>query len=88
MLGPTDTSFRDIQVEADSSRIQTEEVETKILSEEARRDLAKAMPALEAAIDALEKLDKKSVAEVKAYTKPPGAFMALCTFACTHSGCL
>ncbi|KAL8440078.1 hypothetical protein Efla_004062 [Eimeria flavescens] len=49
-----------------------EEVETKILSEEARRDLAKALPALEAAIDALEKLDKKSVAEVKAYTKPPG----------------
>ncbi|CDJ55936.1 hypothetical protein EMWEY_00000180 [Eimeria maxima] len=60
------------QVEADSARIQTEEMETKILSDEARRDLAKAMPALEAAIDALEKLDKKSVAEVKAYTKPPG----------------
>ncbi|CDI82515.1 hypothetical protein EPH_0040020 [Eimeria praecox] len=59
------------QVEADSARIQTEEMETKILSDEARRDLAKAMPALEAAIDALEKLDKKSVAEVKAYTKPP-----------------
>lgn len=64
---------RGTQVEADSKRIQTEEVETKILSDEARRDLAKAMPALEAAIDALEKLDKKSVAEVKAYTKPPGA---------------
>ncbi|CBZ54592.1 GF18580, related [Neospora caninum Liverpool] len=59
------------QVEADSERISKEEVETKILSEDARRDLAKAMPALEAAIDALEKLDKKSVAEVKAYTKPP-----------------
>ncbi|OEH79493.1 heavy chain 2 family protein [Cyclospora cayetanensis] len=59
------------QVEADSARIQAEEVETKILSEDARRDLDKAMPALEAAIDALEKLDKKSVAEVKAYTKPP-----------------
>ncbi|PFH37249.1 dynein, axonemal, heavy chain 2 family protein [Besnoitia besnoiti] len=59
------------QVEADSERISKEEVETKLLSEDARRDLAKAMPALEAAIDALEKLDKKSVAEVKAYTKPP-----------------
>ncbi|OXB70414.1 UNVERIFIED_CONTAM: hypothetical protein H355_012305 [Colinus virginianus] len=59
------------QVEADSERIANEEEETKVLSEEARRDLAKAMPALEAAIDALDKLDKKSVAEVKAYTKPP-----------------
>ncbi|KAL8275155.1 hypothetical protein Esti_000905 [Eimeria stiedai] len=63
------------QVQPDSSRIQTEEVETKILSAEARRELAKAMPALEAAIDALEKLDKKSVAEVKAYTKPPELVM-------------
>lgn len=66
-----------MQVEADSARIQTEEVETKLLSEEARRDLAKAMPALEAAIDALEKLDKKSVAEVKAYTKPPGPYIQI-----------
>ena len=33
------------------------------------------MPALEAAMDALEKLDKKSIAEVKAYAKPPDMVM-------------
>jgi dynein heavy chain len=60
------------QVEADSARIAKEEIDTQALADDARRDLAKAMPALEAAMDALEKLDKKSISEVKAYTKPPG----------------
>merc|ERR1719326_2809005 len=63
------------QVEADSARIEKEAAETKILAEDAQRDLAKAMPALEAAVDALEKLDKKSIAEVKAYAKPPDMVM-------------
>lgn len=77
MSGEAFSSASTLQVEADSERISKEEMETKILSEDARRDLAKAMPALEAAIDALEKLDKKSVAEVKAYTKPPGKVLRL-----------
>merc|ERR1719305_1526408 len=42
-----------------------------VIATDAERDLAKAMPALEAAVDALERLDKKSIAEVKAYAKPP-----------------
>eukprot|EP00931_Biecheleriopsis_adriatica_P088379 TRINITY_DN62713_c0_g1_i1.p1 TRINITY_DN62713_c0_g1~~TRINITY_DN62713_c0_g1_i1.p1 ORF type:complete len:1031 (+),score=254.49 TRINITY_DN62713_c0_g1_i1:369-3095(+) len=63
------------QVEADSIRIEKEAKETKILADDATRDLEKAMPALEAAMDALEKLDKKSIAEVKAYAKPPDMVM-------------
>ena len=39
--------------------------ETKILADDATRDLEKAMPALDAAVDALEKLDKKSIAEAR-----------------------
>ncbi|CAK0888334.1 unnamed protein product [Prorocentrum cordatum] len=62
-------------VSADSARIEKEAAETKILAEDATRDLEKAMPALEAAMDALEKLDKKSIAEVKAYAKPPDMVM-------------
>ena len=34
-------------------------------------ELARALPALEAANDAIDQLDKKSVAEVRAYTAPP-----------------
>jgi dynein heavy chain len=63
------------QVEADSSRIEKEAAETEAMADDARRDLAKAMPALEAAVDALEKLDKKSISEVKAYAKPPEMVM-------------
>ena len=33
------------------------------MADDATRDLEKAMPALDAAVDALEKLDKKSIAE-------------------------
>lgn len=62
-------------VEADSIRIEKEAKETKILADDATRDLEKAMPALEAAMDALEKLDKKSISEVKAYAKPPEMVM-------------
>mmetsp|Transcript_64893 Transcript_64893/g.119431 ORF Transcript_64893/g.119431 Transcript_64893/m.119431 type:complete len:4522 (+) Transcript_64893:77-13642(+) len=62
-------------VEADSVRIEKEAKETKILADDATRDLEKAMPALDAALDALEKLDKKSISEVKAYAKPPDMVM-------------
>merc|ERR1719353_284910 len=58
-------------LEADAARIGKEEIEINAIAADAEKDLAKAMPALDAAVDALEKLDKKSIAEVKAYAKPP-----------------
>merc|ERR1719353_1725280 len=62
-------------LEADSQRIAKEEAEILVIAADAEKDLAKAMPALDAAVDALEKLDKKSIAEVKAYAKPPDMVM-------------
>ena len=59
------------QVEADSERIALEAAECKAISDDAEADLAIAMPALEKAMEEVEKLDKSSVSEVKAYTKPP-----------------
>eukprot|EP00929_Paragymnodinium_shiwhaense_P077086 TRINITY_DN3967_c0_g4_i1.p1 TRINITY_DN3967_c0_g4~~TRINITY_DN3967_c0_g4_i1.p1 ORF type:complete len:2593 (+),score=910.05 TRINITY_DN3967_c0_g4_i1:931-7779(+) len=66
---------QEAQVKADSVRIAKERQDTDIIKSDAERDLEKAMPALEAALDALEKLDKKSVAEIKAYAKPPDMVM-------------
>jgi len=60
-------------VNADSVRLSKEAAEIEIVSADIELDLAKALPALEAANDALDKLDKKSIAEVKAYAKPPPA---------------
>jgi dynein heavy chain len=59
------------QVEADSDRITIEAAECKAISDDAEADLAIALPALEKAMEEVEKLDKASVSEVKAYTKPP-----------------
>ncbi|CAM9180031.1 unnamed protein product [Ectocarpus fasciculatus] len=59
------------QVEADSERIGIEAAECKAISDDAEADLAIALPALEQAMAEVEKLDKSSVSEVKAYSKPP-----------------
>jgi len=59
------------QVEADSERISVEAAECKAISDDAEADLAVAMPALEKAMEEVDKLDKGSVSEVKAYSKPP-----------------
>ena len=61
------------QVEADSERIGLEAAECKAISDDAEADLAIAMPALEKAMEEVEKLDKGAISEVKAYTKPPAA---------------
>ena len=59
------------QVEADSERIAIEAAECKAISDDAEADLAVAMPALEKAMEEVDKLDKGSVSEVKAYKTPP-----------------
>ena len=58
-------------VEADSERIGKEEKECLAIAADAEADLAVAMPALEKAMLEVEKLDKGSITEVKAYAKPP-----------------
>ena len=59
------------QVEADSERISIEAAECKAIGDDAEADLAVAMPALEKAMEEVDKLDKGSVSEVKAYKTPP-----------------
>ncbi|BFZ25685.1 hypothetical protein BsWGS_28724 [Bradybaena similaris] len=45
--------------------------ETQAIADDAERDLAEALPALEAAIKALDALDKNDIAEIRVFTKPP-----------------
>jgi dynein heavy chain len=58
-------------VEADSERIGKEEKECLAIASDAEADLAVAMPALEKAMLEVDKLDKSSISELKAYNKPP-----------------
>ena len=59
------------KVEADSERIGKEEIETKKIADDAQKDLDKALPALEKAMSEVDKLEKSSISEVKAYSNPP-----------------
>jgi dynein heavy chain, axonemal len=52
-------------------KIQEEEVKCLVIAEAAQKDLDAAIPALNEAMKALESLNKKDIAEVKAYGKPP-----------------
>ncbi|GMH50243.1 hypothetical protein TrRE_jg3287 [Triparma retinervis] len=58
-------------VEADSLRIGKEEKECLAIAADAEADLAVAMPALEKAMEEVDKLDKGSISEIKAYASPP-----------------
>ena len=55
----------------DSARIAVEK-------QEAEDDLAKAIPALEAAAEALKNLKKEDITEIKAFAKPPAAVQKVC----------
>jgi len=61
------------QVESQAERIMKEEVECKTIAADAEADLAFALPALEKAMIEVDKLDKGSISEVKAYASPPAA---------------
>ncbi|KNE58518.1 hypothetical protein AMAG_04085 [Allomyces macrogynus ATCC 38327] len=50
-------------------KLQAEQ--TEAIAREAQKDLDEALPALEAAYKALDSLEKKDVAEMKAFAKPP-----------------
>jgi dynein axonemal heavy chain len=59
------------QVELDAQRTELESKECECIKQEAEEELSKVMPALKAAISALDKLSKSAVTEIKSYSKPP-----------------
>ena len=61
------------QVEAEAIKIGKEEHQCKMIATDAETDLAVALPALEKAMQEVEKLDKNSISEIKGYSKPPPA---------------
>lgn len=58
-------------IEQQTVKIEKDKEETLKLAADAEADLKKAEPALLAAQEAIEKLDKKYIAEIKSFTSPP-----------------
>lgn len=59
-------------IQSESHKIEAESVIARKLAADADAELEKAMPNLLAANRAVESLDKKFIAEMKALNKPPG----------------
>ena len=57
----------------ESNKIANEEKQCLRIAAEAEADLTVALPALQNALDQVEKLDKSSITELKAYANPPAA---------------
>ena len=62
--------------------VRDKAVATQAIADEAQRDLDQAIPALESAYKALDALDKKDIAELKVFTKPPDAVMMVMEAIC------
>jgi dynein heavy chain len=60
-------------VSAEAAKIGKEEADTKIIAAQAQTDLDKAIPALNAAAEALNSLNKNHINETKSFVKPPPA---------------
>ncbi|ORX87336.1 hypothetical protein BCR32DRAFT_215454 [Anaeromyces robustus] len=56
--------------------------QTQAIADEAQKDLDEALPALEAAYKALDALDKKDIAELKVFTKPPDLVLSVMEAIC------
>ncbi|RKP20476.1 dynein heavy chain 6, axonemal, partial [Rozella allomycis CSF55] len=69
-------------VREEEAIVKEKAVLTEQIAADAQKDLDEALPALEAAYSALDNLDKKDVAEMKAFTKPPELVMTVMEAVC------
>lgn len=58
-------------VTAEERVVRAKAAEVEVVQAEAQRELDVALPALQAAMDALNRLDKKDIPEVRTFTQPP-----------------
>jgi len=66
------------RVEAEAQIVEKQAEETRAVQQDAQNDLDRALPALEAASNALKALNKSDITEVKSMAKPPaGVVMVL-----------
>jgi dynein heavy chain, axonemal len=66
-----DGNEKSIIIAAEKKKIEAETITANALAASAEAELAKAMPSLQAAQDAVNNLDKKYIAEIKAFNNPP-----------------
>lgn len=74
------------RVALDESEVKDQQQAVAAVQADAQKDLDQAMPALNAAIVALDSLDKKDITEVKGFVKPPQAVQVVMEAVCIMLG--
>ncbi|OWZ16518.1 Dynein heavy chain [Phytophthora megakarya] len=74
------------RVGADEAVVKQQQKEVAACQADAQRDLNQALPALNAAVAALDSLDKKDITEVKGFVKPPQAVQVVMEAVCIMLG--
>uniref|UniRef100_A0A1I8GGQ9 DHC_N2 domain-containing protein n=1 Tax=Macrostomum lignano TaxID=282301 RepID=A0A1I8GGQ9_9PLAT len=59
------------KVKEDEAVAKVKAMETEAIQQDAQKDLDEALPALEAAVKALNSLDKNDISEIRVFTSPP-----------------
>ncbi|TMW60250.1 hypothetical protein Poli38472_000292 [Pythium oligandrum] len=70
------------RVAKDEAVVKRQQREVAACQADAQKDLDQALPALNAAVTALDSLDKKDITEVKAFIKPPQAVQVVMEAVC------
>ncbi|KAG7383179.1 hypothetical protein PHYPSEUDO_003966 [Phytophthora pseudosyringae] len=74
------------RVGSDEAVVKQQQQEVASCQADAQRDLDQALPALNAAVAALDSLDKKDITEVKGFVKPPQAVQVVMEAVCIMLG--
>uniref|UniRef100_K3WA67 Dynein heavy chain n=1 Tax=Globisporangium ultimum (strain ATCC 200006 / CBS 805.95 / DAOM BR144) TaxID=431595 RepID=K3WA67_GLOUD len=74
------------RVALDESKVKQQQQEVAACQADAQSDLDRALPALNAAVSALDSLDKKDITEVKGFVKPPQAVQVVMEAVCIMLG--
>ncbi|KAG7394155.1 hypothetical protein PHYBOEH_005588 [Phytophthora boehmeriae] len=74
------------RVGSDEAQVKQQQQEVAVCQADAQRDVDQALPALNAAVAALDSLDKKDITEVKGFVKPPQAVQMVMEAVCIMLG--
>ncbi|EEY58342.1 dynein heavy chain [Phytophthora infestans T30-4] len=74
------------RVRSDEAVVKQQQRDVAVCQADAQSDLDQALPALNAAVAALDSLDKKDISEVKGFVKPPQAVQVVMEAVCIMLG--
>jgi len=84
-----DQAYADIvrrNVQSEEIAAKEKAFETQSIAEDAQKDLAEALPALEAAVKSLDQLQKEDISEMRQFVKPPDLVRTVMEAVCTLFG--